>query len=115
MGVSNIPQILHLPQSTAIGYTPFLNTALKSIYLPNLVNTNGLDGISVPKIGRGDTTFRVANEGNMKIFYTKNLSKINGWFFGGELFAAIYSHDIDPEDYWYNKNYEVIGRHIVNG
>ena len=110
--VLGFPSVLYL-KSDKIAPTPFAGTNIRSIYLPNLLNTNGIYGKEVPGVGRQNYSWRCGS--NMTIFYLKKINKINGFFFGGEKYATTYSLDLDPNDQWYVQSAEVYGRHYVDG
>lgn len=111
-GHTSLPTVLSLPQCTRIGYTPFKNTNVRSIYLPNLVNTNNINDNSTPDVGRGSQMLGCGP--NMAIFYLKNISKINGGAFGSKSYKQQYTFDFDTT-HWFESGYEVFGRHYVNG
>lgn len=111
-GVNGLPNILYLPDVTAIGLIPFPNTTVRTIYLPKLQHTNGIDGYSTPYVSRGEYIMRCG--ANMSIFYLKDINKINGWIFGGRNYCSLYTLDINA-DGWWNQNVDVVGRHYVDG
>ena len=108
--ILTLPPIIYI-KANLCSYRPFNGSNVRSMYLPNITNTNGISGYETPAVGRGDSTVQCGS--TMDIYYLKNIRKINGWLFGGKAYAHIYATEWDGSLY-YNTNIEGLGRHREN-
>ena len=94
-GCTSLNGVLKL-NSSVIGYNVFKNTNLKCLYLPNIKNTNGVNGTSIPTTARSDNFYSFSTANGINICYFRYIEKINGYTFGGYL----------PRNGTYNTTYD---------
>ena len=117
--ISILPNIMYLPLVTAsIGYKAFQNTNIRSLYLPNMSNTNDCSGKDVPACSanphRGGSNV-IKCGSNMSIIYFKNISKIDSDTFGGRNFAEYQTLPFDLSRVRNSRDTEYPYHNIENG